>query len=113
MALIHTFKLCQSITKRNNEGNIIVQKSYGKMRGTRKKLRKPTKPTLTELLKKFEVGDTVHVVLRSNSSFQHPRTHGKTGTILEKAGRSYVVEIRDGSLKKKYQLTPEHLKLSK
>lgn len=73
----------------------------------------PTKSTLTQLLRKFEVGDRVHVILKSNSGFQHPRTHGKTGTVLEKAGRSYVVEIRDGSLKKKYQLTPEHLKLSK
>ena len=88
------------------------QKSYGKMRGSRKKLRKPVKATLTELLRKFEVGDTVHVALRSNGNFQHPRTHGKTGTVIAKNGNNYVVELRDGSLMKKYQFSPEHLKLS-
>ncbi len=83
------------------------------MRGSRKKMRNPEKPTLTDLLRKFEVGDKVHVVLRSSGRFQHPRTHGRTGTVIAKNRRSYVVEIRDGSLMKRYQLAPEHLKLSK
>ena len=83
------------------------------MRGSRKKMRKPEKATLTEMLKKFNVGDKVHVVLRASSSFQHPRFHGKTGTVLGKAGRSYIVEIRDGSLSKKLYLTAENLKSSK
>lgn len=89
---------------------IIVQKSYGKMRGSRKKMRKPEKATLTEMLKRFDAGDKVHVVLRSNSSFQHPRFHGRTGTVLGKAGKSYIVEVRDGSLMKKLYLTAENLK---
>ena len=88
------------------------QKSYGKMRRSRKKMTNPPKPTITELLKEFEVGDKVHVVLRSSGSFQHPRFHGKTGTVLARQGRSYVVEIKDGSLAKKLYLTPEHLKKS-
>ncbi|HLC76850.1 MAG TPA: 50S ribosomal protein L21e [archaeon] len=90
----------------------MVQKSYGKMRGSRKKLMNPPKPTLTDMLRKFKVGDKVHVVLRSSGSFQHPRTHGKTGTVIAKNARTYVVEVRDGSLMKRYQLAPEHLKLS-
>lgn len=90
-----------------------MQKSYGKMRGTRKKLSGPSKPTLTELLRKFEPGDKVHIVLRANSSFQHPRFHGRTGTVVARSGRTYLVEVRDGSLMKKLYLTPEHLKASK
>lgn len=70
----------------------------------------PPKPTLTDLLRKFNVGDRVHVVIRSSGRFQHPRFHGKTGTVLGKQGRSYVVEIRDGNLAKKLFLTSEHLK---
>lgn len=88
----------------------MVQKSYGKMRGSRKKMKNPQKATLTDLLRKFEIGDKVHIVLRSSSTFQHPRFHGKTGTIVGKSGRSYVVEVRDGSLNKKLYLQPEHLK---
>ncbi len=80
------------------------------MRRSRKKMTGPPKPTLTDLLRKFNVGDRVHVVIRSSGRFQHPRFHGKTGTVLGKQGRSYVVEIRDGNLAKKLFLTSEHLK---
>ena len=89
---------------------VMVQKSYGKMRRSRKKMTNPPKPTITDLLRKFEVGDKVHVVIRSSGRFQHPRFHGKTGTVLAKQGRTYVVEIHDGSLAKKLFLAPEHLK---
>ena len=88
----------------------MVQKSYGKMRGARKKLRLPIKPTVNEMLRKFSIGETVHIVLRSSSSFQHPRFFGRTGTVIGKAGRSYVVEFREGTTMKKLQLKPEHLK---
>ena len=83
------------------------------MRGARKKLMNPTKPTITQLLKKFEVGDKVHIVLNASSRFQHPRFYGKTGTVVAKTGRHYVVEIHDGSLAKKLILTPENLKSGK
>jgi large subunit ribosomal protein L21e len=91
----------------------MVQKSYGKMRGARKKLRLPQKPTINDMLRKFEIGQKVHIVIRSSSPFQHPRFHGKTGTVIAKAGRSYVVEFNDGNSPKKLQLTPEHLKKSR
>ena len=80
------------------------------MRGARKKLMNPKKATINDMLRKFDVGDKVHVVLRSSGRFQHPRFHGKTGTVLGKAGRSYVVEIHDGPKAKKHQLSPEQPK---
>lgn len=75
-------------------------------------MRNPEKATLTDMLRKFEIGDKVHVVIRSNGRFQHPRFHGRTGTVLAKQGRTYAVEITDGSLAKKLFLFPEHLKNS-
>ncbi len=80
------------------------------MRRSRKKMKNPAKPMLADMLRKFEVGDKVHVIIRSNRRFQHPRFHGKTGTVLAKSGRTYIVEVRDGSLAKKLFLAPEHLK---
>ncbi len=88
----------------------MVQKSYGKMRQSRKKLRKPARLTINQKLKTFNIGDKVHVIINSSGKFQHPRFHGKTGTVLKKSGRVYVVEVRDGSLKKKLNLEPMHLK---
>lgn len=88
----------------------MVQKSYGKMRGSRKKMRNPAKPTLTDLLRKFKVGEQVHIVIRSSGSFQNPKFHGKTGTILAKSGRSYLISVKDGSAMKKIYLQPEHMK---
>ena len=89
----------------------MVQKSYGKMRGSRKKMRNPVKQTLTQLLRKFAVGDKVHIALRSSGSFQNPKFHGKTGTILAKAGRSYLISVTDGNATKRIYLEPEHLEL--
>ena len=91
----------------------MVQKSYGKMRGTRYKLRHPAKLGLTAYLKKFNEGDSVHIDFVSSSPIQHPRFNGKTGKIIEKRGRSYVVEIYDGSVRKQIFARPEHLKLQK
>jgi large subunit ribosomal protein L21e len=80
------------------------------MRGARKKLRNPAKPTVTQLLRKFDIGDKVHIVLNSSGRFQHPRFFGKTGTVIAKSGRSYVIAVKDGNLMKKLNLTSEHLK---
>ena len=90
----------------------MVQKSYGKMRRSRKKMMNPSKPTLTDMLRKFEIGEKVHVILRSSGTFQHPRFHGKTGTVVARQGRSYVIDVKDGSKPKKIFLTSEHLKKS-
>ena len=73
-------------------------------------MRNPAKPTLTDMLRKFSVGEQVHIVLRSSGNFQNPKFHGRTGTILAKAGRSYLISVTDGSATKKIYLQPEHMK---
>ena len=91
----------------------MVQKSYGKMHRTKKKLRNPKKLSVNQYLKKFDVGDMVHINFVSSSPIQHPRFDGKTGRVVERRGRNYVVQIRDGSVAKQIFIRPEHLKLQK
>ncbi len=91
----------------------MVQKSYGKMRGTRKKLTSRGKISLKKFLQKFSPGDRVHVDFVPSSAIQHPRFQGATGRVVEQKGRNYVVEITDGGSQKKIYARPEHLKLQK
>ena len=88
----------------------MVRKSYGKMRGVRKKLRMQKRPTITNYLREFEEGEKVHVSIISSSKMQHPKFHGMTGKVLQRKGRAYVVEVRDGNALKRVYLRPEHLK---
>ncbi len=89
------------------------QKSYGKMRGTRKKLRARRKPSVNAYIQNFEVGDHVHIEFISSSPIQHPRFHGLTGIILDRRGRNYIVSVRDGNKMKQVFARPEHLILQK
>lgn len=88
----------------------MVRKSYGKMRGVRKKLQLRKKPTLTQYMREFAEGEKVHINIVPSSKFQHPRFHGLTGTVVDKKGRAYAVQVRDGSKLKTVYLRPEHLK---
>lgn len=91
----------------------MVRKSYGKMRGTRKKLRNKKKPSINAYLKVFKKGEHVHIDLVTSSPLQHPRYQGKTGEIIEKRGRAYAVSVRDGKARKTVFMRPEHLKVQK
>ena len=94
----------------NYKGCIMVQKSYGKMRGTRKKMKSIGKQPITRYLKKFDVGETVHINIISSSSYPHPKFQGMIGKIIEKRGSSYAVLVRDRNMEKKVFLRPEHIK---
>ena len=91
----------------------MVQKSYGKMRGTRQKMRVKRKTPINAYLQKFKPGEHVHIDIISSSPLQHPRFQGLTGVILEKRGRSYVVQVKDGNKLKQFFSRPEHLRLQK
>jgi len=92
----------------------MVQKSYGKMRGTRKKMAGSANTGVVPYLRKFGEGDHVHIsFLPGSRKVQHPRFQGLTGRILEKRGRNYVVEVRHGSVMKKIFVRPESLKAEK
>ncbi|MBI4018006.1 MAG: 50S ribosomal protein L21e [Candidatus Aenigmarchaeota archaeon] len=91
----------------------MVRKSYGKMRGVRKKLKLRKKPTLTRYLARFAEGERVHINIVSSSKFSHPRFHGHTGTVVQKQGRAYVVSVQDGRKTKLVYMRPEHLSPAK
>ncbi len=92
----------------------MVRKSHGPRARTRKKLSKGyrEKFTVTKYLKEFEIGSYVAIVIDPSSHKGRPfhRFHGKTGKIVGKRGRAYIVEVRDGGKIKKVFATPEHLK---
>ncbi len=93
----------------------MVQKSQGSRHGSRKKLikkkKKKTSP-VTKAVQEFEENEVVHIDIDSSihKGMPHPRFDGRTGKILEKRGRAYLVEVSDKSSKKKFTVRPEHLK---
>ncbi len=90
----------------------MVKKSKGAKRRTRSKLRNPKKFTVNDYLRTFEIGQKVAIVLNSSSrSMPFRRFHGLTGKIVDKRGRAYIVNIKDGSKEKQIISKPEHLKL--
>jgi len=91
-------------------------KSRGKRSGTRKKLRKDIKNrgklSTKKITQDFSIGTKVSIDIDSSimKGQPHPRFYGKTGTISEKQGKAYVVNIENGGKTKKVISRPEHLK---
>ncbi len=93
-----------------------MKRSRGLRSKTRHKLRKSNREkgllSTTKLMKSFSEGDKVHIVLEPSvqKGQPHPRFHGRTGTVMGKRGRSYLVEISDGNAVKTVISAPVHLK---
>jgi large subunit ribosomal protein L21e len=92
-----------------------VKKSKGYRRGTRRLLKKAPrergKPKLGKLLYAYELGS--QVIIKIDSSVQkgmpHRRFHGKIGTIMDKRGRGYVVNVAQGDAVKEIIVRSEHI----
>jgi len=92
-----------------------MRKSKGYRAGTRRLLRKDPrergKIRISKLLHEYQPG--TRVVIKLDPSVQkgmpHRRYHGKVGTIVEKRGRSYVVNVTQGDAIKEIIAKPEHL----
>lgn len=93
---------------------VLVRKSRGIRAKTRKKLaQKPGyRPTITKFLQEFKEGQRVIINPEpsSHSGMPHHRFKGKIGKVIERRGKSYIVEIIDGNKVKKVISKPEHLK---
>lgn len=92
----------------------MAKRSRGFRVKTREKLKqKPAyRPSITKFLQKFKKNQKV-VILQEPSSHKgmpHSRYKGRVGTIAGNRGRSYIVEITDGSKIKKVIARPEHLR---
>jgi len=92
---------------------------YGQRKKTRykykKNLRKRGMAPVTSIIQEFEEGQKVHVVVDSSvqKGMPHRRFHGRTGQIIGKQGRAWVLEINDGRSIKTVVARPQHLKPQK
>lgn len=77
----------------------------------RKTPRSSGKVSLTRLLQKFEVGDTVTISPEPtiHNGMPHPRYKNRTGKVIEKRGSAYLVKVRDGNTTKTLIAAPVHL----
>lgn len=95
----------------------MVKASQGLRHRTRKLLRKSVRergaiPRLSQVLVEYRVGDKVHIVPNPaiHEALPHRRYVGRTGTIIGKRGRAYLVEVYLGNKRKIVITVPEHLK---
>ena len=87
-------------------------KSHGPRRKTREKLRRTGLIPMSNFIRQFNVGDKVVIDINSSSHKGLPfkRFQGLSGKVIEKRGRAYMVEIKDGNKPKKVITPSEHLK---
>jgi len=93
-----------------------MRHSKGFRAGTRQILRKKPrqrgKLSISKILYQYKLGEKVVIDIEPSvhKGMPHPRFNGKIGTIIEKRGRAYVIEIRDGRKMKHIITRPEHIK---
>ena len=90
----------------------MVVKSHGPRRRTREKFRRRERVSVNSFIRNFNVGDRVVIDIVSSSLNGIPfkRFQGLSGKVIEKRGRAYLIEIKDGDKIKKILANPEHLK---
>ncbi len=90
--------------------------SNGSRSGSRSKLTKKIKergtPKVNDLLKTFNVGDTVAIVINSavHTGMPFHNFEGRTGKVTGIQGSCYVVSLKIGKTSRKVISSPVHLK---
>ena len=91
------------------------RKAKGYRRKTRHLLkrnpRERGKTGLSKVLREYEADEKVVIKLDPSvhKGMPHRRFHGKIGVIIEKRGRSYVVNVTQGNAIKEITVRPEHI----
>jgi len=92
----------------------MVQKSKGRRKRTRNLLRVKARERLpiTRYIQEFKIGGKVVIKPNPSSHKGMPfkRFFGRTGTVINKRGKSYIIRIKDGKKEKNIISRPEHLK---
>jgi large subunit ribosomal protein L21e len=88
--------------------------------GPRKKTRYKFKKALrargiapvTKVIQNFDEGQRVHIVIDPSvqTGMPHRRFHGKTGMVVGKRGRAWLLQVKDGNAVKTIIARPQHLK---
>jgi large subunit ribosomal protein L21e len=70
----------------------------------------PSKQGVRNVIKDFNVGDSVAIVPKGNfRDIPHPRYRGKVGRVVEKRGAAYVVELNVMNAKRQLVVAAAHL----
>lgn len=92
-----------------------MRRSKGYRSRTRSLLRKHPRERgkigLSRILRAYQIGDKVTILLDASvhKGMPHRRYHGRSGTIQEKRGKSYVVNVEMGKQTKQIIARPEHI----
>jgi len=94
----------------------MVRSSHGPRKGTRHKLKKKArskgKVSIRQIVQEFKKGDKV--IIKPEPSIQkgmpHRRFYGKQGKVVDKKGKAYILEVKEGKSFKKVISLPAHLK---
>ncbi len=89
-----------------------MRRSKGLRRDTRKLLQSEGKLKVNDIIKEFNVGEKVAIVINSSYHKGMPfrRFHGKVAEIVGRRGRAYIVKFKDGNKEKLQIVMPTHLK---
>lgn len=91
----------------------MVKRSKGAFCGSTRKLKGKGIVSVARFVRTFNPGDKVVITPKANwTGLPHCRYSGKHGTIVERRGKSYVVEVRDYNQKKMVIAGPVHLELA-
>ncbi len=76
-----------------------------------KRIESKARPGLNRIFQEFREGEPVAVVKEPSVSSKFPlRIQGLTGTVKDKRGKSYIVEIKTQNKAKQFLIEPVHLK---
>ena len=77
----------------------------------RKPIRTRGKLQFSRYFQKLEKGDFVAIAREPSIQSSFPiRLQGKTGVIVAKRGKAYIIKIKDQDKEKKFLIEPIHLK---
>lgn len=96
-----------------------MKSSKGYRNRSRKCLRKHPRqrgmPPLSKMTREYEIGDYVDIDVEPaiQKGLPHRKFIGKTGVIIGKRGRAYLIRVRDKGKEKTLITLPEHISPSK
>ncbi|MGC8652305.1 MAG: 50S ribosomal protein L21e [Candidatus Micrarchaeia archaeon] len=74
----------------------------------------PSGMSVSSVIKAFSIGDRVVIVPKgSTKNIPHPRYKGRVGTVIEKRGSAYVVELKMFNATKRLVVPSVHLDKAK
>ena len=76
-----------------------------------KRIREQGKLSLAKYFEELKEGDRVALIMNLGYKMNFPkRLHGRTGVVLAKRGRAYVVKVRDGKKEKTFIVSKVNIK---